>query len=103
MRLTTLGVALGILMPGAAFYACGSSDGANPFGNPDGSASSSGGGDGGLGGDNNLFGTDGAWPEGYVPPFEDGGFSSGDCDGGGCAFPPQGAQPCANAPAINLV
>jgi hypothetical protein len=103
MRLTTLGVALGILMPGAAFYACGSSDGANPFGNPDGSASSSGGGDGGLGGDNNLFGTDGAWPEGYVPPFEDGGFSSGDCDGGGCAFPPQGAPPCANAPAINLV
>ena len=38
---------------------------------------------------------------GYVPPFEDGGFTAGDRDGGGCTFPGPGAPTCANAPAIN--
>src|SRR5579872_4363468 len=101
MRIASLALVPALTVLGATLYACGSNGGSDNSG-PDGS--SSGGGDGGSGGDVNLFGNDGNSPDAYVPPpFEDGGFTAGDCDGGGCTFPPPGAPPCSGAPAINLV
>lgn len=97
MRVSSWG-SMAAVLAGAALYACGSS-GDNATGGPDASADGAGQGDGG-----NLLGSDGTSPDVVVtPPFVDGGFTAGDCDGGGCTFPPPGAMPCANAPAINLV
>src|SRR6516162_11712617 len=91
-----------VCLPASALYACGSSGG---NGGSQGSSSSGGGGDGGTGGDGTCLTcpNEGGNADGYVPPvFEDGGFSAGDCDGGGCSFPPPGAPACANAPPINI-
>jgi len=96
--------ALVVFLPASALYACGSNGGNS--GGPGGSGSSSGaGGDGGVGPDGTCLtcGSDGGGADGYIPPvFEDGGFSAGDCDAGGCTFPPPGAPACANAPPINI-
>ena len=97
--------ALVVALPASALYACGSKGGGSDFG--DGGSSSggsSGGSDGSLGGDSALCLTcgDGGHFDGIAPVFEDGGFSAGDCDGGGCSFPPPGAPTCANAPPINI-
>jgi hypothetical protein len=107
MRTSNLCVAaLAVFLPASALYACGSSSGNGGFGD-DGGSSSGGDGSGsssGGGGDSSCLTCGDAHSDGYVPPvFEDGGFSAGDCDGGGCTFPPPGAPACANAPPINLV
>ena len=103
MRLSSLGLSvLVVTVPAlAALYACGSNGGTGNGSGGDGGH----GGDGSLGGDGmNLF------PEGgtnYDAPlvFIDGGFTAGDCDGGGCVpFPGPGAPACpTGTPPINIV
>jgi len=97
--------ALAVLLPASALYACGSNSGNGAFGG-DGGSSSGGDGSGsssGGGGDAGCLTCGDAHFDGYVPPvFEDGGFSAGDCDGGGCTFPPPGAPACTGSPPINI-
>ncbi len=94
--------ALAVLVPGSALLACGSS------GSPDvgsDSGTGTGGGDGSIDGGISCLtcGADGGGGDGYVPPvFEDGGFTAGDCDGGGCSFPGPNAPACTGAPPINI-
>jgi hypothetical protein len=101
MRLSVAVAGLVVCVSAAALYACGSNGGSGN-GSPDGS-SGGGGRDGGpcltCGSDSGLQG------DGYTmpPPFIDGGFTAGDCDGGSCTFPPPGAGACTGAPAIDIV
>jgi hypothetical protein len=97
----TLGV-LALLLPASALYACGSSGGNDSVGS---GGDGGGAGDSGSGGDATclLCSDGGGGSDGYVPPvFEDGGFNAGDCDAGGCTFPPPGAPACTGAPPINI-
>ncbi len=96
--------ALAVLLPAAGLYACGSNGGNNTNGGGDGGNGGDGSGNGGDGGTCLTCPSEGGGGDGYVPPvFEDGGFSAGDCDGGGCTFPPPGAPACTGAPPINIV